>query len=128
MRITLTAIHTDPSPALWVDFTSALGEGRGRWLGAQPQVAQVHEVELNLEDEMRWQHNLWASTEGEPRIRRDKDGMHIVGQLLQADGDGCAALAIGASIVLLTLQECTVPLPRFVSLHARQISLQPLAL
>lgn len=128
MRITLTALHRDPSSALWVDFRCAFGEGRGQWLGAPPQVAQEHEVELSLEDEFRWQHNLWASAAPEPQMARNKDGMHITGQLLQVDEDGGAALAIGASIILLSVQGCPRPLPGFISLLARQVSLQPLAL
>ncbi|WP_414158551.1 hypothetical protein ACMGG8_23635 [Pseudomonas sp. BNK-45] len=128
MRITLTALHSDPSSALWVDFSCAFGEGRGQWLGAPPQVAQEHEVELSLEDEFRWQHNLWVGTGPEPRMARDKDGLHITGQLLQVDEDGGAALAMGASIVLLSVQGRTPPRPGFVSLLARQVSLQPLAL
>ncbi|WP_409285792.1 hypothetical protein [Pseudomonas protegens] len=128
MRITLTALQSDPSSALWVDFNCAFGQGRGLWLGAPPQVAQEHDVELSLEDEFRWQHNLWPGTGPEPRIDRDSDGLHITGRLLQVDEDGGAALAIGGSIILLSVHGYSRPLPACVSLLARQVSLQPLAL
>lgn len=127
MRITLSAIHVETADSLWVDFDSAFGEGCGRWLGAPPQVAQVHEVELNLEEQFLWNHNLWAALRNEPHIKRDRQGLLLTGELLRREDD-VVALAIGPSVVLLSLQDAPAQLPRFLSLVAREISLYPVEL
>jgi len=127
MRITLSAIHVETSDSLWVDFDSAFGEGCGRWLGAPPQVAQMHEVELTLEEEFRWNHNLWAATRDAPHIQRDRQGLLLTGELLRREED-VVALAIGPTVVLLSLQDAPAQLPRLVSLVAREVSLYPVAL
>ncbi|NBF06953.1 hypothetical protein GV819_32285 [Pseudomonas sp. Fl5BN2] len=128
MRITLTDIHSSAAQTLCVSFTCACGKGRGQWLGPPPQVAQDYEVELSLEDELRWNHNIGPSPEGQPRIDWDQGALQISGHLLQVDDDGGAALAIGQSIVLLSVQDVAQCTPLFVKLLARQVSLRPIEL
>ncbi|MBB1612015.1 hypothetical protein ABH911_004272 [Pseudomonas protegens] len=128
MRITLNTLHVEADHSLWVNFSSAFGEGRGQWLGTPPQTGQVHEVELSLEDDFVWDHNLWAATQDRPRISREQAGLRVTGQLLPREDEAVAALAIGPNIVLLSLQGGHAQPGGFVSLLARQVSLSPVAL
>ncbi|MFJ7142276.1 hypothetical protein [Pseudomonas protegens] len=128
MRITLTDIHLTPAQDLGVGFSSAFGEGRGQWLGPRPQVGQDYEVELSLEDEFSWNDNLEPCAHGPFRLHWDQGALQVVGRLVQVDEEGVAALAIGQSIILLSLLGGPERTPQWVSLRARQISLQPIAL
>lgn len=128
MRITLTDIHLTAAQDLCVGFSSAFGNGRGQWLGPRPQVGQDYEVELSLEDEFSWNDNLEPCTHGPARLHWDQGALQVSGHLVRVEEEGVAALAIGQSIVLLSLLGGPERTPQWVSLRARQVSLQPIAL
>lgn len=128
MRITLTALHPEMPDGPWVGFSCAVGNGRGQWSGPLPPLASEHEVELALEDGFQWDHNLHASPSSAPRMDWSADGLRINAQLLQVDSDGGAALAIGGSIVLLSLQGASQDDPQWVELRARKVALYPVIL
>ncbi|QZI68522.1 hypothetical protein K5F93_19160 [Pseudomonas protegens] len=65
---------------------------------------------------------------GPARLHWDQGALQVNGHLIRVDEDGVAALAIGQSIILLSLRDAPERTPRWVSLRARQISLQPIAL
>lgn len=128
MRITLTDIRLTAAQDLCVGFCCAFGEGRGQWLGPSPRVGHDYEVELSLEDEFSWNDNLEPCAQGPFRLHWDQGALQVCGRLVQVDEDGVAALAVGPSIILLSLRGGPERLPQWVSLRARQISLQPIAL
>ncbi|ROL82576.1 hypothetical protein BLX41_01915 [Pseudomonas protegens] len=128
MRITLTDIHPTPAQDLSVGFRCAFGDGRGQWLGPRPQVGQDYEVELSLEDEFSWNDNLEPCAHGPARLHWDQGALQVSGRLVRVDEDGVAALAVGPSIILLSLRGDPERTPQWVNLRARQVSLQPIAL
>lgn len=64
MRITITEIMT-ANGETEVRFLCGFGGARGTWRGGQPEIGRSYEVEINLDDDLRWGTDIVEIPENE---------------------------------------------------------------
>jgi hypothetical protein len=107
-----------------VEFSSLFGNGIAFWHGTKPNIGDVLDVELELDEVFSWKENIDLSSDTTPKITVN-DGIQIITGELINDTDGCAVLKIGDSVILVELDQ---PVPHelgFVDVRATAIHLYP---
>ena len=104
-----------------VAFGTACGHGVARWIGEPVQAGEIHYVELTIEETLVWGSTIVAAEKG--------DSMSFDGQVLTLHGelvepsDGDSALKVCGSIVLFDAHGVPDPVPLFVVVRARDVTL-----
>jgi hypothetical protein len=123
MKIRTTDVFS-VQDTLCVEFSSLFGNGIAFWHGTKPNIGDVLDVELELDEVFSWKENIYLSSDTTPKITVN-DGIQIITGELINDADGCAVLKIGDSVILVELDQ---PMPHelgFVDVRATAIHLYP---
>lgn len=121
MNVRVLQIHPSNPPR--VSFFSACGTGEANWSGPLPSVDTWCEVELDLDDEFRWGHNLRPTQRHNASLNVQADGLHLCAELVALEGDGTAVLNLHGSIVLISLHPHTEAHTGWVELVAQDLTL-----
>jgi hypothetical protein len=120
----LRTIESSPSGAL-VEFSTAFGNGLSYFQSFEPQENHFYDVELDIDDEFKWNENLKISKETAPSISFNSDNLQITAELIAFEEGGCGAINIDDSITLISLDKVESTLPVFIELTATRTSLHP---
>lgn len=110
---------------LHVKFHSPFGDGTALWSDTAPKIGEIIDAEFDVEEIFSWNINMKPTSEKSSKIKMKDSLIQITAELVQADEDGCAALKLGDSIILIELDG---PIPQksgFVELSATAIQLYP---
>lgn len=124
MKIRVTGIFSDQD-ILRVRFNSPFGNGVALWSDPTPEIGEDLDVELELDEVFSWETNIMSSLEKTPQIIFTNDTHFIIGELIQDGCDGCAALKLGDSIILVELDEPIKQELDLVELRVNAIHLCP---
>ena len=95
----------------------------GSWIGKKPESNQWYDVELDVEDELIWEHNVHTLKDGESKITAENlDNIILQGQL-EISSDGFCTIKIGESLHTLEITGAPAAFQGFVQIHARRIRL-----
>ena len=125
MKVTILRIIDPTALGTYVEFSTPYGVCSS--LFADPEIKEglTYDVEINIDDDFFWNENISPSIKHAPSIDFHSGKLHITAELISSEDDGCGALRIGNSIVLISLNQAHYPLPMFVDISAREISLHP---
>lgn len=110
---------------LAVEFISSLGTASVAWVGPEPKIKEFYEVEIDIDEQFKWGENIWESNE-RPHIASQNDIVSISAELLQYDSDGCAAIKLEDSVILIELSELPQPSPKSIMLKSARVKFYPL--
>jgi hypothetical protein len=108
-----------------VEFSTPYGVGSSLFAAPEIKEGLTYDVEINIDDDFFWNENIAPSINHAPSIDFHSGKLHITAELISSEDDGCGALRIGDSIALISLNQAHYPLPMFVDISAREISLHP---
>lgn len=109
---------------LVVNFKSTLGSASAAWTGPAPKRSQ-YEVEINFDDHFIWGENMWSSSEAPSIKLLPNNGLSITAELLPYDNDGCAAIKLENSVILIDTSGMPKDPPKALRLEVAHISLYP---
>ena len=124
MKIRVTGIFSDQD-ILRVRFNSPFGNGVALWNDPTPEIGEDLDVEFELDEVFSWGKNIMPSFHKTPQITFANDTHSIIGKLIQDGCDGCAALKLGDSIILVELDEPIKQELDLVELRVNTIHLCP---
>ncbi|AMS18770.1 hypothetical protein AYK59_01150 [Pseudomonas synxantha] len=124
MNIKLIDVISDQN-ILSVRFNSPFGNGVALWSSSTPEIGEDLDVEFELNEVFFWKKNIIPSLKKTPQITFTNDTHSIIGKLIQDKDDGCAALKLGDSIILIELDEPIKEECDFVELKVNSIHLYP---
>lgn len=110
---------------LHVSFHSPIGEATALWGDIAPKIGEIIDVEFEFEEIFSWSINVKPTAEKSSKIKMENSLIQITAELVQADEDGCAALKLGDSIILIELDGPLSQKTGFVELSATAIQLYP---
>lgn len=126
MRIQIEKISHFGS-GLFVDFVSPLGGGTSvAWAGPEPKEKESYEIEMDIDDDFIWGESAWESDEAPHIISLNNNILSISAELLQYDHDGCAAISLDGSIILIDISGVPHPYPRSIKLESAHVKLYPI--
>lgn len=121
MRITVEAVD---APRQRVSFHTSLGSGEARWSGPEPRVGESYDVEIEIDDELRWGQSLRPAEEARPRLRQLQDGsLELAGEVVLSEDDGFVGLRCGESVVSLEVEGPRPAVGEWVVLRAKAVTL-----
>lgn len=124
MKIRVTDTVSDQG-ILHVRIHFPFGNGVALWSSPTPKIGEDLDVEFELNEVFFWRKNIIPSLKKTPQITFTNDTHSIIGKLIQDKDDGCAALKLGDSIILIELDEPIKEECDFVELKVNFIHLYP---
>lgn len=111
-----------------VSFHSELGEGYAKWSGEKPLLNHTYEVEVDIDDEFIWGQNI-TTTDAISSITRD-DSYYIIAiaEVITYDEDGCLAVKLNESVILLEVEGVPNNVSGYVKFEAKDVTLFPVHL
>ena len=116
-----------------VSFTSEFGDayaqwtGEEPWKGEEPLIGATYNVEIDIDEDLIWDVNIFASSKNRCSIQVDSDGkIKFTGCLESLEDDGYAILRMGDYIIAFmadSLPNDTVG--NYIILNAKQIMVFP---
>ena len=87
-----------------VQFTSAYGVCDGIWEGKMPMIGSKNEVELDIDDKLDWNTNVYESSERQFILQSIEKNIRIIAEFESvADNDNCI-LRIENSFLMVDIQ------------------------
>lgn len=124
MKVTILHI-IEPTALAYVEFSTLYGIGRSFFSSSILEENQTYAVEIDLDDDFIWNKNIIPSADCTPSIHFDSGKLCITAELISNEEDGCSALRLGDSIILISSNKIDRPLPVFVDIVAQETSLHP---
>lgn len=95
------------------------------WMGSNPQVDQTYEVELESNETLIWNKNIFVSQE-KNTIYDENNSIKIVGALESIDADGYLILRIDNSIVTFMSKEIPMVEEKKVQVYVNFMEAYPI--
>lgn len=111
--------------AINVSFSSPLGSAAAFWEGGAPEPGQEYDVELTLDEQFVWGHNIEPSRNNVASIRMVEGAVCITARLVSIEADGIAVMDLAGSVVFAEVAGEMEPMPTFVSLRTQALSVCP---
>uniref|UniRef100_UPI003340F5E8 hypothetical protein n=1 Tax=Castellaniella defragrans TaxID=75697 RepID=UPI003340F5E8 len=108
-----------------IQFSSAYGESSAGWVGQAPAIGETHDVELEIADDLVWGMNVHATAQTRASIERREGVFVMVGAVIESGEDGCLALAVGGSVVLLDVKNVPGDIVGSVECRALNVTAYP---
>lgn len=89
---------------IFVDFSTKYGVAVAQWIGAQPNLGDQYDVELEVDEKLTWGKNIFPITNVEISMSFESDLFNLVGEVVANEEDGCVVLAMGENVVLLDVE------------------------
>lgn len=106
-----------------VEFATRFGNARGLWMSAPPAPLQEYDVELQVDQSLRWGREIVETPGEEPALESLPRGVRLRGTLDSISEDGVVAVRFDQSILLIET-EGNAPRPGVrVSLTVEEIKL-----
>jgi hypothetical protein len=100
MRVKIEKVSVDDTRTT-VSFSTTLGSAVAEWLGQPPRLHEEYDVELEIPGRLTWGDSIHQVHAGREAIESGMGTVGLVGRIVSVDEDGCLALQIGDSIVLV---------------------------
>ena len=110
-----------------VSFTSEFGDAYAQWTGEEPLIGAIYNVEIDIDEDLIWGVNIFASSKNRCSIQVDSDGnVKFTGCLESLEDDGYAILRMGDYIIAFMAENLSNDaVGSYILLNAKQIMLFP---
>ena len=105
MEIKILSAYKNENATI-VSFTSEFGDayaqwnGEEPWSGEEPLIGAIYNVEIDTDEDLIWEVNIFASSKNRCSIQVDSDGkIKITGCLESLEDDGYAILRMDGYII-----------------------------
>ncbi|MCU0122214.1 hypothetical protein N8H74_28505 [Pseudomonas sp. B2M1-30] len=125
MNITIIRLIKNLSNRAHVEFSTPYGNGFSNFIGSQPKENQSYDIEIDINDDFYWNKNIFVSDKKTPSIEFKGDALYITAELINIAEDGCAALKLGNSLLLISISDehRDKKLPFFVDITAKDTAI-----
>lgn len=100
MRVKITKVLAENKNGIDVEFSTELGNCKGRWLGVKPLVGSSYEIEIEIPSTLKWRHDILLAQDKIFRIGMNKNNISLIG-ILESNENNFSSLQLGNTIVLL---------------------------
>lgn len=122
MRVTLHQVRDVKDGRATVTFESALGWATAQWVGPRPVEGVTRHVALVIPGSLSWGYEA-VSTADPDAVFEDRGRICLTGRVLDNDEDGFITLAVGDSVVPVTLSNAPGRLPKRLLVRAPTLQL-----
>ena len=111
-----------------VSFHSELGEGYAKWRGEKPLLNHTYDVEVDIDDEFIWGQNISKTNNTSSMTWDDTYNIIAVAEVIEYDEDGCLAVKLDESVILLEVEGAPDNVSGYVKFEAKDVTLFPVNL
>lgn len=122
MRITVTSI-TNSTNGLLVEFLSQYGTGQGHWTEGLPNVDQEYDVEIDLDDPLKFGENIKRSDDEVPRIYCLEQQTSFIAKIENVLDDDTVSLRLGDSLILAEYEGAFPNVGTWVEITPKRVEL-----
>ncbi|BBA35527.1 hypothetical protein sS8_3590 [Methylocaldum marinum] len=123
MNIQVLEVHK--RDCLEVVFQGDIGRGIANWIGPCPEVNASYEVELEIHEVLKWGESIIPAGNDIELIEQTKMGYSIVGKVITVEADGCIAVRLSGSIVLVETEGTPSGYSGYVNIKTSTLSFYP---
>ncbi len=88
-----------------VHFVSNVGNAVGEWMGNDPVIDQIYDVELAISEDLLWDTNIFITAEGIEWIRQGENESVVICGELDVTKDGFCTIKIAGSFISCKFRE-----------------------
>jgi hypothetical protein len=108
-----------------VKFEGSIGIGFGVWMGELPAQGESIDVEIDVDDDLKWGRNIIMTSENVSMIALKNNQFHFVAEVLSYEDDGCLSVRLGDGIILLDVEDAPNDIKGWVECRAESVKLYP---
>lgn len=108
-----------------IEFSSEYGASIAQWIGPPPEISGTYDVEIDIDDDLTWGQNISPTTKNNPTISYVEEKLVLIGLIINSSEDGCIAITLGESIILLDVNNAPRGIEGPVECHATNVKMYP---
>lgn len=122
MQVKITRImNNNLKPHSLVEFETHYGGGVAYWYGSLPNIAQVYDVELEIEDVLIWNKTVVGVSKREFVVSYQNESLILQGEIERISPEGIIYLRLGESIITFETRESFSTLAQaYVKIHVKK--------
>lgn len=124
MNIRILSIETHQQQER-VKFESTVGVGFGVWIGKLPTQGESIDVEVEIDDDLKWGRNITMTNESASTITSENSQFRFVAEVVTYEGNGCLSVRLGESVILLNVEDVPGNVKGWVECRAESVKLYP---
>ncbi|HEX2914464.1 MAG TPA: hypothetical protein VH186_26930 [Chloroflexia bacterium] len=102
MQVKILEVAGAPGSDRRVRFESEVGQAWANWMGDEPTLGEVYDVELTVNDSLYWDEDIEAVPDERALIEASDDSVIIQATLESCEEDGFTVLKVGTGNLTLT--------------------------
>jgi hypothetical protein len=106
-------------------FETPIGIGFGDWEGEMPAQGESTDVEIEIDDDLKWGRDITMTNESVSMIASENNLFRFVAEVLSYENDGCLAVRLGESVVLLDVDDAPSDIKGWIECKAARVKLYP---
>ncbi len=120
MRVKITKVFIENDKGIGVEFNTELGNCKGGWMGVEPIVGGIYEIEIEIPCTLKWGHDILLAQNKIFQIKINENNISLIG-MLETTEDNFSSLKLGNDIVLLETEGTPFEEKKFVEILTNEL-------